>query len=74
MIEDLEVGAPQISEQHMTLNILEELSTESGRLESLYQKKLTALAELKQSILQKAFAGQLTKDMKGNGQWGSDSG
>jgi type I restriction enzyme S subunit len=30
------------------------------RLESLFQRKLSVLAELKQSILQKAFAGKLT--------------
>ena len=33
------------------------------RLESIYQKKLTALAELKQSILQKAFTGELTSEV-----------
>jgi type I restriction enzyme S subunit len=32
-------------------------------LEAICKKKLTALAELKQSILQKAFAGELTADM-----------
>jgi type I restriction enzyme S subunit len=36
------------------------LSEETQRLESIYQQKLAALAELKQSILQKAFAGELT--------------
>jgi type I restriction enzyme S subunit len=29
------------------------------RLESIYQQKLIALAELKQSLLQKAFSGEL---------------
>ena len=29
-------------------------------LENIYRMKLAALAELKQSILQKAFAGELT--------------
>jgi len=39
---------------------LEDISSETQRLESIYQQKLSALAELKQSILQKAFAGELT--------------
>ena len=33
---------------------------ETKRLEAIYQQKLDSLAELKQSILQKAFAGELT--------------
>ncbi len=36
--------------------------TETQRLESIYQRKLEALQELKQSILQKAFTGELTGD------------
>ena len=39
---------------------LNNLSFESERLASNYQQKLTALDELKQSILQKAFAGVLS--------------
>lgn len=31
-----------------------------NRLEEIYRQKLTALAELKQSFLQKSFAGELT--------------
>jgi type I restriction enzyme S subunit len=36
------------------------LKEESEHLESIYCQKLSALAELKQSILQKAFTGELT--------------
>ena len=36
------------------------LFEETNRLESIYQHKLTTLAELKQSILHKAFSGALT--------------
>ncbi|EHQ51276.1 restriction modification system DNA specificity domain-containing protein [Ectothiorhodospira sp. PHS-1] len=35
---------------------------ETQRLESIYQQKLTSLAELKQSLLQKTFSGELTTD------------
>ena len=43
---------------------LEDLSLETQHLESIYQQKLTALTELKQSILQKAFAGELTEQVR----------
>lgn len=38
------------------------LSTETKRLEAIYQQKLEILAALKQAILQKAFAGELRMD------------
>ncbi len=39
---------------------LTELQVETTRLETLYRKKLAAIDELKQSILHRAFSGQLT--------------
>jgi len=41
---------------------LDELATETQRLETIYRQKITVLNELKQSILQKAFTGELTAD------------
>ncbi len=38
---------------------IEELSIETQRLESIYQQKLAALAELKKSLLHQAFSGAL---------------
>jgi type I restriction enzyme, S subunit len=38
------------------------LKSEVNRLEAIYQQKLAALNELKQSILHKAFTGELTAD------------
>ncbi|MCC0088555.1 restriction endonuclease subunit S [Aeromonas veronii] len=38
---------------------IESLHSETQRLESLYQRKIAALDELKQSLLQQAFSGQL---------------
>ncbi|HEX19805.1 MAG TPA: restriction endonuclease subunit S [Acidiferrobacteraceae bacterium] len=52
----------KISEQEKISVGLNTLKLESERLEIIYQQKLTALAELKQSILQKAFAGELTAE------------
>ncbi|MCC5812927.1 MAG: hypothetical protein JJU06_21395 [Ectothiorhodospiraceae bacterium] len=41
---------------------LNELQTESLRLQKINQQRLNALAELKQSLLQKTFSGELTAD------------
>ncbi len=38
---------------------LDALSAETRRLEAIYERKLAALAELKQSLLQRAFSGRL---------------
>jgi len=57
-----QVSIPDLSEQKKISDKLDELFIEKSRLESIYQQKLTALNELKQSILQKAFLGQLTMD------------
>lgn len=48
-----------IDEQKQIVSKLDELSTETKRLESIYQQKLDSLEELKKSILQKAFNGEL---------------
>ena len=54
---------PTLSEQNFISNNLDELSSKNQRLEAIYQQKLDALTELKQSILQKAFTGELTADI-----------
>jgi type I restriction enzyme, S subunit len=53
---------PDVKIQRSIVCQLEELSFEIRRLEAIYQQKLAALTELKQSILQKAFTGELTAD------------
>ena len=45
--------------QRIVASRLAELEFETQRLESLYQQKLTALAELKKSLLHEAFSGRL---------------
>ena len=50
---------PSLIEQKAIVERLEMLSEETQRLESLYQQKLTALAELKKSLLHEAFSGRL---------------
>lgn len=59
--EDLTFPFPSINEQEKIVEELNFLSLETQRLETIYRQKLAALNELKQSILQKAFTGQLTK-------------
>ena len=49
-------------EQEVIVAELDVLSAKIRRLETVYQQKLAALNELKQSILQKAFTGELTAD------------
>lgn len=48
-----------ISEQRAIVATLKDLSEETQRLESLYQRKLAALDDLKKSLLHQAFSGAL---------------
>lgn len=58
-LRNFQVPKTSISEQKSIVAKLDELSTETQRLESIYQQKLTALDELKKSILHQAFSGQM---------------
>jgi len=49
--------------QGQIVSRLHKLSQQTQHLETIYKQKLTALAELKQSILQKAFTGELTAEV-----------
>lgn len=53
---------PYLREQNRLVTKMDELATETQRLETIYRQKIAALNELKQSILQKAFTGELTAD------------
>ena len=48
-----------VSQIKLLVQKLDALAAETRRLEGVYQRKLDALAELKQSLLQRAFAGEL---------------
>jgi type I restriction enzyme S subunit len=50
---------PPLAHQHVIVEKLLEISAETQRLESLYQRKLAALDELKKSLLHQAFSGAL---------------
>jgi len=53
---------PPIKEQIKCTKVLEALSVDIMRLESIYQQKISDLEELKKTILQKAFNGELNLD------------
>lgn len=60
-IRNLGIGKlPNSSTQSILVSDIKIAKVESGSLENIYQQKLQALAELKQSLLQKAFSGELT--------------
>ena len=50
---------PPLNDQKNIVKKLDDLSKETKRLENIYQQKLNDLEELKKSILQKAFNGEL---------------
>jgi len=54
-----EIAIPPIKEQKAIVLKLDKLSTETKKLESIYQQKINDLEELKKSVLQKAFNGEL---------------
>ncbi len=56
---NFEFAFPMITEQKNIIKKLKELSVETKRLEAIYQQKLLNLEELKESLLQKAFNGEL---------------
>lgn len=63
-IGSFKFSRPPQSEQIKIAGNADEIHHAVERLESIYQRKLTAMAELKQSLLQKAFAGELTAGKK----------
>lgn len=65
-ITDLKNLPTPIAPDDVKIRIVEELealSVEIVRLEQIYRKKLDSLIELKQSLLQKAFSGELTSNV-----------
>lgn len=60
-IRAVTVSFPLSQELQLSITAhMADLLTQTQRLEDLYQQKIDALNELKQSLLQKAFAGELT--------------
>ncbi len=61
LLKDVPIYFPtSISHQRRIASEISQIAEEASRLEFIYRQKLAAIAELKQSILQKAFSAQLT--------------
>ena len=55
---------PPLKDQQIIVRKLDALSLETKKLEAIYQQKINDLEELKKSVLQKAFAGELKENLK----------
>lgn len=55
------IPCPPLKDQQAIVRKLNSLSFETKQLEAIYQTKINNLEELKKSILQKAFSGELAK-------------
>jgi type I restriction enzyme, S subunit len=58
-VAELRIPVPSLKEQETIVRQLDALRAETQKLEAVYQKKIADLEELKKSILQKAFSGEL---------------
>lgn len=58
-LNNFTIPVPSLSEQKCTVKEIQILFTETRRLETIYQRKLNALDELKKSLLHQAFTGNL---------------
>ena len=63
-LKTITLPIPQREVQQQMVSEFDGLLTELRRLESIQHQKLIALAELKQSLLQKAFSGELTATLR----------
>lgn len=65
-LKDVVLEFPKsLKEQKEIVNKFDALSAETKKLEAIYQQKISDLEELKKSVLQKAFSGELnTKKLK----------
>jgi len=59
LLRSLEIAYPGRPEQQRIVAKLDSLFDETNHLETIYQQKLTALDELKKSLLHQAFSGEL---------------
>jgi type I restriction enzyme S subunit len=59
-LRNFPIFVPDLPKQNEIVARVMAIQEETDRLETIYRQKLNALTELKQSILQKAFTGELT--------------
>ena len=61
-IQTIPISFPPLGQQQIIIDNIEELSQFTQKLELTYHQELSALTELKQSILQEAFSGELQEE------------
>lgn len=61
ILNSLPIAFPHFDQQIQLVDAIEKVEQESQELEKVYANKLILIEELKKSILQKAFTGELTK-------------
>jgi type I restriction enzyme S subunit len=59
MLDDIVLSFPPIDKQNEIVQKLDALSFEIKKLDAIYNQKINDLEELKKSVLQKAFSGEL---------------
>lgn len=59
LLENIHIYFPLLPEQKRIVSELDALSAETKRLEEIYKQKIADMDELKKSILEKAFKGEL---------------
>jgi type I restriction enzyme S subunit len=59
LVSSVKVPLPPLKQQQTIVRQLDALRAETQKLEAIYTQKLNDLEELKKSLLQKAFAGEL---------------
>ncbi len=60
LLKKIKISFPSnLNDQGRLVEMLKALSAEVDHLESIYRQKLTALEDLKKSLLHQAFSGQL---------------
>lgn len=62
LLKQIFIPFPRIAEQRAVAEKLKQIERECYQLSSLYEKKKLRLLELKESLLQKAFTGELTAE------------
>jgi type I restriction enzyme S subunit len=60
MLDEVKIPIPPLPEQQRIVAKLDQLKNQTQALTAVYQQKLAALQELKQSLLHKAFTGELS--------------
>ena len=61
-LKKFRIGVPSVEKQSLIASAMNDLRVSTNRLQDIYRQQLDDLAELKQSILQKAFIGELTAE------------